>query len=260
MVRRTIVRLTLNAVIATAITLMVTYPARAFVNSCGPVTSTGNPFPCKNGGNCTFFAAYKANTVWGNGFSDLPSTRSAKYWADDARANGFPVSSEPGIYTIGVSSTLSADGHVAWVIEIAGSNVKVQEMHWGTYGVSERWRPVSTFNRGFIYPKSNGSRPSIWSTSPVWWNIRAGNYDQDIGVIGWNLYAPMIVEVTFPSGGRATLKDAQIRPDWYLPYMAGCYSCQGFWMRATLSARGYWQIKAVASNGQRSDPYWLYVY
>lgn len=240
-----------------AVICLALLAATGSAQTCGPITSSGNPFPCSNGGNCTFFAAYKANTVWGINFNSLPSRRSAKYWADDAVANGYPVSSVPGIYTIGVSSTLSSDGHVAWVVEVSGSQVKVQEMNWGTYGWREKWYSVSTFNKGFIYPKQNSGQPSIWYTTP--WTLWASSYNQSVGVIGWNLYYPLVFEATFPSGGRATLKDGQILYNPYLAYSVGCYSCQSVYLQATLNARGWWNIRAVASNGQRSDPYWFYV-
>jgi hypothetical protein len=60
----------------------------------------------------------------------------------------------------------------------------------------------------------------------------------------------MLVDVTFPNGSnRVTLQGTQVL------YSSGSF----FGIRVTLNARGWWKFRAVARNGQRTDPVWLYV-
>jgi surface antigen len=219
------------------------------VNTCGPAYSPGNPYPCGGGGNCTFYAWHMANAVWRQA---LPGWGNANTWADYARGAGYTVSSEPGSKTIGVSSTLSSLGHVWWNDIITwgtkGNAVQGSEMMWGIWGVRYNVQYLfSTANKGFIYPKPASWRPGIdFTVSSTLW---AKPYDQRIGFAGRNFTPGMVVDVTFPSGGMTTLQGAQVQ------YSSSSY----FSVLATLSARGWWKFRAVASDGQRSDPAWVYV-
>lgn len=213
--------------------------------TCGPIYSPGNPYPCGNGGNCTFWAWHQARTVWGQ---ILPGWGNAKTWADSARSAGYPVSLEPGSRTLGVSSFLSSDGHVWWNDYITWNALKGSEMMWGKYGVNYNANyQFSTANKGFIYPKPMWWRPIVYFTvAPVLW-VRP--YDQTVGVAGTNFKPGMVVDVTFPNGNMTTLQGSQVQ------YSSGSY----FSIRVTLSVRGWWKFRTVASDGQRSDPFWVFV-
>jgi len=114
-----------------------------------------NPYPCcENGGgasgNCTWWAWEKACCVWGIG---LPSPwRHAKYWAGDLSAHGYRVSSTPSVNTIACRN-VGDYGHVAWVIAVNGSQVKVSEMNCCggcNHGVREKWYDASYYTGGYI--------------------------------------------------------------------------------------------------------------
>lgn len=85
-----------------------------------------------------------------------------------------------------------------------------------------------------------------FTVAPTLW-VRS--YDQTIGVSGSNFKPGMLVDVTFPNGNMTTLQGAQIQ------YYSGSYVA----MRVTLSVRGWWKFRVVASDGQRSDPFWVFV-
>ncbi len=110
-----------------------------------------NPYPCcDNGGNCTWWAWEKACCHWGVG---LPSPwRHAKYWATDLSSHGYKVSSTPKANTVACRD-VGTYGHVAWVLEVSGSKVKVSEMNCCggcNYGVREYWYDASYFSGGYI--------------------------------------------------------------------------------------------------------------
>ncbi len=110
-----------------------------------------NPYPCcDNGGNCTWWAWESACCNWGIG---LPSPwRHAKYWATDLASHGYHVSQSPSAGTIACRDT-GTYGHVAWVLQVSGSQVKVSEMNCCdgcNSGVREHWYEASYFSGGFI--------------------------------------------------------------------------------------------------------------
>lgn len=132
-----------------------TRPATRVYN-CGDQYDTcqcnmDNPYPCcDNGGNCTWWAWEKACCNWGVG---LPSPwRHAKYWAVDLASNGYSVSSTARAGSIACRDT-GTYGHVAWVLEVSGSSVRVSEMNCCggcNYGVREHWYDASYFTGGYI--------------------------------------------------------------------------------------------------------------
>jgi surface antigen len=236
--------------LACVLALFVGLQTTVVAQKCGPVNSPGNPYPCGNGGNCTFYSWHQAKYVWGQ---ILPGWGNAKTWADSALKNGNPVSSEPGSKTIGVSGTLSEFGHVWWNDFITwdsakGNIVRGSEMMWGIYGVNYNLKyPLSTANRGYIYPKPSSSRPKVsFTVSPTLW---ASSKNQNIGFAGSNFKPGMVVDVTFPNGGMTTLQGSQVQ------YSSGTYVS----IMAMLNSRGWWKFRLVAGDGQRSDPVWVYV-
>jgi hypothetical protein len=119
-------------------------------------------------------------------------------------------------------------------------------MQYGVNGVSERWRDISTFNRGFIYPKPTSSAPiASWLYPYSPWAL---NYNQWITLSGYNLWPPMVADLKAPSGFTYSVQGSQL---WY-----GYNSVS---MNVTLSARGTWCLRVVSSNGQRSYPFYFTV-
>jgi surface antigen len=99
-------------------------------------------------GHCTWHVANlraaagkPVPSFWGNGGQ----------WGNNARKDGYTVSSEPQVGSIGVH--VGGYGHVAYVTSVSGNMVHVKEMHgFRANGVPmETDYPVSFFNGGFIY-------------------------------------------------------------------------------------------------------------
>jgi surface antigen len=218
--------------------------------TCAGVYSPGNPYPCctYNGsggyGNCTFAAWYHAKRFWGysmptwggNGASD------AKYWFDKSKASGLPTSLTPALYSIAVSSTLSTSGHVAWVMEIRDNDVLVFEQLCGSgaQGITQTWRPISTFNKGFILSPISAPSPTLTLATPG--SITHGPNTQPISFNQTNVNPGMRVVVIFPNGsGRATLKDAQ------LSLSGGTLTTY-----VTLGTAGTYQFQVFNENGKYS--------
>lgn len=111
---------------------------------CGSFASPANPYPCcTNGGNCTWFAWYKAEQAWRdqlpgwhnpNGVildvkGNIAPGKNAT-WIEYARQAGYPISETiPSIDTIGVFN-IGPVGHVAWVtgLDCATQQVQVEQM------------------------------------------------------------------------------------------------------------------------------------
>jgi surface antigen len=126
-------------------------------------------------GYCTWYVAER----WlQSGNRTLPSIRSARFWAEDARQNGFQVDPEQptaGSIMVVAGTAAVPDGHVAYVerIEPGGGQFTVTEMNFGRLGQAQDQR-TTCFNRvtrrtlsakevrgliGFIHPEQP-SRPA----------------------------------------------------------------------------------------------------
>ncbi len=99
-------------------------------------------------GHCTWHVANlraaagkPVPSFWGNGGQ----------WGYNARKDGYTVSNEPQVGSIGVH--VGGYGHVAYVTSVSGNMVHVKEMHgFRSNGIPmETDYPVSFFNGGFIY-------------------------------------------------------------------------------------------------------------
>lgn len=229
---------------------LATSTSSAYTNNCSGVTrSPGNPYPCCNTyyQNCTYFAWEQAYRFWGDA---LPSAGNATNWATNLSANGYPVAptSGPGLYNIGVNSTLSSAGHVAWTMEISNNMVLVWEQSCGvtTNGFSQTWRSIATFNKGFVQTKKALPSPYVNGNSPQ--NLVSSGSLQSVVFWGGNFNAGLRAVVTFPNGGRTTLKDSALHPDYasVTAYMV-------------LGSPGWWSIQIFNENGKYSGMYRFYV-
>jgi surface antigen len=230
---------------------LATSTSNPYTNNCSGVTRTpGNPYPCCNTyyQNCTYFAWEQAYRFWGDA---LPSAGNARDWAANLSAKGYPVASTsgPGLYNIGVNSTLASGvGHVAWTMEISNNMVLVWEQSCGvnTNGFSQTWRSIATFNRGFVQTKKALPSPYVNGHSPQ--NLVSSGSLQPVVFWGGNFNAGLRAVVTFPSGGRTTLKDSALRPE-YASVTANM----------VLGSPGWWSIQIFNENGKYSGMYYFYV-
>jgi hypothetical protein len=108
---------------------------------------------------CTSFVAWALASR--NGFN-MPFYDNANRWGPDARARGFAVNSIPTPGSVAWSNS-GTFGHVAYVQDVSGSSVHIEEYnHDGTGHYSSRVVPASSF-AGYIHFKD---RPTIPPPAP----------------------------------------------------------------------------------------------
>lgn len=99
---------------------------------------------------CTSFTAFRLSSV--NGFEIPPAYGNANEWGHRARREGYRVDSKPEVGSI-AWSTEGYYGHVAWVSNVSGDTIEIEEYN---YGVRERYnrRSVKASSMtGFIHFK-----------------------------------------------------------------------------------------------------------
>ena len=82
---------------------------------------------------CTSFVAFRLSSV--NGFEIPPAYGNANEWGHRARREGYRVDSKPEVGSI-AWSTEGYYGHVAWVSNVMGDQIEIEEYN---YGVRERY-------------------------------------------------------------------------------------------------------------------------
>lgn len=100
-----------------------------------------NPFAAHYSNQCTYYAEQRMAQQTG---MYMPVTGNAYQWADQARAGGWTVGSSPAVNSVVVlprGSFGSQYGHVAWVINISGGQLQVQDYNWNWVGaiVTTHW-------------------------------------------------------------------------------------------------------------------------
>ncbi|MBN2723337.1 MAG: CHAP domain-containing protein [Deltaproteobacteria bacterium] len=141
-----------------ALTITVFPSVSKAVYSCGGVEDTcpcgaSNPYPCcDNGGNCTWYAWHSACCNWEMA---LPGWGNANTWAQYAQANAnYEVLDYPVVGSI-AARTLGTYGHVAFVIDVSGTQITVEEENCCSTcaaGVRTWTYDSSYFDAGFIIP------------------------------------------------------------------------------------------------------------
>lgn len=106
------------------------YPVIQAVN--GPVGANGYYY-----GYCTYWTAINRYVPPGLGNANL--------WAINAQAMGYMVSNTPIIGSVAQTSA-GAEGHVALVVAVSGTQVLVSEMNYQGWNiVDQRWADISSF-------------------------------------------------------------------------------------------------------------------
>ena len=103
-----------------------------------------NPFQAHYSNQCTYYAEMRMAQQTG---MYMPVTGNAYQWADQARAGGWTVGTIPAINSVVVfpaGSFQSSVGHVAFVVSIAGSTLRIQDYNWKYVGatVTDHWVTV----------------------------------------------------------------------------------------------------------------------
>jgi len=111
---------------------------------------------------CTSFVAWALASR--NGFN-MPFYDNANGWGPDARARGFAVNSTPAPGSVAWSNA-GTFGHVAYVQDVSGSGVHIEEYnHDGTGHYSSRVVPASSFT-GYIHFNDRPAAPAVPPPAP----------------------------------------------------------------------------------------------
>ena len=99
---------------------------------------------------CTSFAAFRLSSI--NGFELPVAYGNANQWGHRARREGYRVDSVPTIGSI-AWSTAGGYGHVAWVSNVMGDNIEIEEYNYGYTGSYNKRIIKANTMTGFIHFK-----------------------------------------------------------------------------------------------------------
>ena len=163
-------RLKLAVMIALMLSIMLSL--FAFLKQPAWAYETGDDYPWKGQSmdeyddylfykrNCTSFVAWCLNSRNGVEFTNwYGGVRwgGAFNWGNAARQLGIAVDNNPAIGSVAWMSS----GHVAWVKEVNGDNVTIDEYNWNGDGLYHSYTWPKSHYSGFIHIKDIGSMPII---------------------------------------------------------------------------------------------------
>ena len=100
-----------------------------------------NPFAANYSDQCTYYAEQRMAQQTGK---YMPVYGHAYLWPGQARAGGWTVGSAPAVNSVvafPARSFGSSVGHVAWVVEVSGNRLRIQDYnwHWAGARVTDHW-------------------------------------------------------------------------------------------------------------------------
>ena len=105
---------------------------------------------------CTSFVAWRLNSTNGVAFHNYyggPHWGNASNWGYAAQQIGITVDMNPAVGSVAWMS----GGHVAWVAEVSGDNVTVEEYNWDGDGLYHKYTWPKSHYTGFIHIKDLGA-------------------------------------------------------------------------------------------------------
>ena len=170
---------------------------------------------------CTSFAAFRLSNV--NGFEIPAAYGNANEWGYRAKREGYRVDQRPAIGSI-AWDTSGQYGHVAWVSNVFGDMIEIEEYN---YGVRERYnrRTVKASSMtGFIHFKDVG-------------NASSGNYQLSLVSSGTHIFTEKAAIMDQPSLTATII-------DYY-------YAGESVHYDQTLEKDGYKWISYISRSGNR---------
>ena len=170
---------------------------------------------------CTSFAAFRLSNV--NGFEIPAAYGNANEWGYRAKREGYRVDQRPAIGSI-AWDTSGQYGHVAWVSNVFGDMIEIEEYN---YGVRERYnrRTVKANSMtGFIHFKDVG-------------NASSGNYQLSLVSSGTHIFTEKAAIMDQPSLTATII-------DYY-------YAGESVHYDQTLEKDGYKWISYISRSGNR---------
>ena len=113
---------------------------------------------------CTSFAAFRLSSV--NGFELPGAYGNAKEWGYRARREGYRVDNIPAVGSI-AWSTAGGYGHVAWVSNVMGDQIEIEEYNYGYTGAYNKRIVKANTMTGFIHFKDLSTSSKNLSTSSI---------------------------------------------------------------------------------------------
>lgn len=107
---------------------------------------------------CTSFAAFRLSSV--NGFEIPPAYGNANEWGHRARREGYRVDTKPEVGAI-AWSTEGYYGHVAWVSNVSGDTIEIEEYNYGVREKYNRRKVKASSMTGFIHFKDLSANHSV---------------------------------------------------------------------------------------------------
>ena len=170
---------------------------------------------------CTSFAAFRLSSV--NGF-ELPAAYGhAKEWGYRAQKEGYCVDQRPAIGAI-AWSTRGTHGHVAWVSNVIGDMIEIEEYNYDYTETYHRRTVKASSMTGFIHFKDVG-------------NASVGNYQSVLASSGTHYFTEKAAIMNQPSLTSTII-------DYYEPGMSVHYD-------QTLEKDGYRWISYMSRSGNR---------
>ena len=170
---------------------------------------------------CTSFAAFRLSSV--NGF-ELPAAYGhAKEWGYRAQKEGYRVDQRPAIGAI-AWSTRGTHGHVAWVSNVIGDMIEIEEYNYDYTETYHRRTVKASSMTGFIHFKDVG-------------NASVGNYQSVLASSGTHYFTEKAAIMNQPSLTSTII-------DYYEPGMSVHYD-------QTLEKDGYRWISYMSRSGNR---------
>ena len=192
---------------------------------------------------CTSFAAFRLSSV--NGFEIPGAYGNANEWGYRARREGYRVDSVPTIGSI-AWSTAGGYGHVAWVSNVMGDNIEIEEYNYGYTGSYNKRIIKANTMTGFIHFKDlDGgnvvSSSNVFNSQPL--SSSGGtHYFKNKAAIK-NQPLASATSIAYYSPGESVHYDQILEKDGYkwLSYIS--YS----------GSRRYIQLEEVASSQNQTE-------
>ena len=186
---------------------------------------------------CTSFAAFRLSSV--NGFEIPRAYGNANEWGHRARREGYRVDNTPAIGSI-AWSTAGTYGHVAWVSNVMGDQIEIEEYNYGyTEAYNKRIIKANTMT-GFIHFKDlaggsvGNSQTSVSTGGTHYFKTKSAIKNQPLA-------SATVIDYYYP--GENVHYDQMLEKDGYkwLSYIS--YS----------GSRRYIQLEEVASSQNQTE-------
>ena len=214
---------------------------------------------------CTSFAAFRLSSV--NGF-ELPAAYGhAKEWGYRAQKEGYRVDQRPAIGAI-AWSTRGTHGHVAWVSNVIGDMIEIEEYNYDYTETYHRRTVKASSMTGFIHFKDVGGTASVGNNQSVLASSGTHYFTEKAAIMNQPSLTSTIIDYYEP--GMSVHYDQTLEKDgyrWisymsrsgnrrYIPLIKTATSKNGWEKQGTIWY--YYENDKVALGWKKIDGTWYY--